>query len=245
MYGDQALQRLVGPEFRHLIYVLDVGCGTGEQSKVFYDNGKWVVEVDPRLGRESYWKKPIEDCDFEQNDFDIIWCCHVLEHLYNTRLVLRRFRFWLKPGGVLAITVPPMKPEIVGGHLTVWNAGLLLYNLVVAGFDCRRAAIKTYGYNISVLVTVTEGLLLPVLDNDAGDLEKLAHLFPPELNVKQGFNGDIAELNWFAMLDSTKDLNRVTLDSTKDLNRVTLDSTKDLNRVTLDSTKDFNHGSTD
>ena len=58
----------------------------------------------------------------------------------------------LKEGGVLAITVPPLKNEIVGGHLSLWNSGILLYQLVVAGFDCREAIVKKYGYNISVIV---------------------------------------------------------------------------------------------
>ena len=42
----------------------------------------------------------------------------------------------MKDDGVLAITVPPGESLVIGGHLTNWNAGILLYNLVLAGFDC-------------------------------------------------------------------------------------------------------------
>lgn len=99
----------------------------------------------------------------------------------------------LEDDGILAITIPPLKHAIVGGHLTLWNAGLLIYNLILAGFDCSKASVKTYGYNISVIVRkkqAVHGQL--VMDN--GDIETIAHLFP--FNAKQGFHGEIKEINW-------------------------------------------------
>ena len=80
-----------------------------------------------------------------------------------------------------------------GGHLSLWNAGLLLYNLILAGFDCRSAAVKTYDYNVSVIVR-KKAAPLPELTYDFGDIEKLSQFFPFE--AKHGFDGNIESINW-------------------------------------------------
>ena len=125
--------------------------------------------------------------------YDCIWCSHVLEHQLNPNFFLTKIFHTLKDDGVLAITVPPRKDEIVGGHVTLWNAGLLLYNLILAGFDCKDAAVKSYGYNISVIVNKRTAIL-PELNYDAGDINALNEFFP--LGVYEGFDGNIQELNW-------------------------------------------------
>ena len=84
-------------------------------------------------GREIRAKldHPVIDCD-----------AHVLEHQRNVGAFLERLHALLVEGGVLAITVPVHPRErLIAGHLTSWNAGLLCYNLVLAGFDCRAARV--------------------------------------------------------------------------------------------------------
>ena len=125
--------------------------------------------------------------------YDCIWCSHVLEHQLNVNHFLTKIFHTLKDDGVLAITVPPLKHAIVGGHITLWNAGLLLYNLILAGFDCKDAAVKSYGYNISVIVNKRTAIL-PELNYDAGDMNALNEFFP--LGVYEGFDGNIQEINW-------------------------------------------------
>ena len=71
----------------------------------------------------------------------------ILEHQLNVNLFLEKIKNLLVSDGILAIVVPIRKPNIVGGHLTLWNLGLLLYNLVIAGFDCSEASCITYDYN--------------------------------------------------------------------------------------------------
>lgn len=127
--------------------------------------------------------------------FDGIWCAHVLEHQMNIGAFLENLRHDLRPGGVLAITVPPLKHEIVGGHVSLWNEGLLIYNLVLAGFDCRDAQVGVYGYNISVIVDRVDAKL-PPLKHDRGDIEALAELFPHSLHVYQGFPGNFGSIGW-------------------------------------------------
>ena len=169
--------------------VLDIGAGDGSHAALFRDMGKCVDTCD------------IKDADYVGDymttffpiRYDLVWCSHVLEHQLNVNEFLKKVAADLNEGGYLVVTVPPLKHEIVGGHVTLWNAGLLLYNLILAGFDCGQARVKQYGYNISVIVRY-EPIILPKLKMDFGDIETLAPYFP--MDVKNGFNGQIEELNW-------------------------------------------------
>lgn len=194
--GSQALSRLL--DYCDVKRILDIGSGTGEHAAIMRGSGREVVTVSleppadyieaypgPRMFRE----------------FDAIWASHVLEHQPDVGVFLRRCFRDLRIDGLLAVTVPPAKPEIVGGHLTTWNAGLLLYNLIVAGFDCRDARVSgVYAsgpgyppYNISVIVR-KRAAALPALRFDCGDIERLAKFFP--CPVSQGFDGRLPDINW-------------------------------------------------
>lgn len=81
-----------------------------------------------------------------------IWCSHCLEHQLNPGEFLNKVFCDLEPGGLLALTVPPPKKEIIGGHVTAWNEAVLIHQLIMAGFDCRDAEVWRYGYNISALL---------------------------------------------------------------------------------------------
>jgi hypothetical protein len=98
---------------------------------------------------------------------------------------------------VLAITVPPRKDELVGGHLSLWTPALLVYHLLHAGLDCRTARVGVYGYDISVLVrnaSLPEGVL-PKLVQDAGDITVLAEWFPWQ-GVRERWPGMAPAVNW-------------------------------------------------
>lgn len=125
--------------------------------------------------------------------YGLVWCSHVLEHQPNPNSFLKKCISHIEDDGYLAVTVPPLKHEIVGGHLTLWNAGLLLYNLIVAGLDCSKAKVKTYGYNISVVVKKSP-IELPPLKYDNGDINTLAEFFP--CSVTEGFDGRLCSVNW-------------------------------------------------
>lgn len=183
--------------------VLDIGCGKGTHSKVFCQHGKTVTAID--FGTSEYFRQRSEDDNLPElhlgnymaydfgKKFDCIWASHVLEHQVDVDRFLRKVHSDLKEDGVLAVTVPPMKPQIVGGHVNNFNMGLLLYRLVLAGFDCSEASGLKYGYNISVIVK-KKTIELPPLDFDTGDIDRLATYFP--FPVQEGFNGDIEIVNW-------------------------------------------------
>jgi SAM-dependent methyltransferase len=192
MLGSEALDFLLRDfEFTS---VVDVGCGAGRHARCFADAGKDVTTISfERYG--DFAPTFVGDfADFRaEQPFDLVWCSHTLEHQRNVGQFLERLIALAKPGGLIAITVPPARHRIVGGHVTMWNAGLLLYNLVLAGLDCRHAKVLTYGYNISVIVR-RRLADLPPLRHDAGDIERLARFFP--LPMKQKSEGRIERVRW-------------------------------------------------
>ncbi|HSH84370.1 MAG TPA: methyltransferase domain-containing protein [Guyparkeria sp.] len=185
--GDQALSRFLEYDWD---ICLDIGSGHGLHSKAMREAGRSTIMVD--LGHEA----DIQSDYLSMHTIapvDAIWCSHTLEHQVDPGAFLRRMYQDLADGGILAVTVPPLKHEIVGGHVTLWNAGLLLYQLIMAGFDCSQARVGTYGYNISVIVE-RQGFDMPELKHDCGDIETLAPYFP--LPVWQGFDGRVGDIDW-------------------------------------------------
>ncbi len=188
--------------------VLDVGCGGGQQARMFCNAGKDVTGIDMPTShhvfeiKESVAALPIKYIcdDFATHDFngklfDCVFACHVLEHQRNAGMFLGKMISVTEDQGYLCVTVPPAKKQIVGGHVSFWNAGLLLYNLVLAGIDCSQAMVKSYGYNVTVIVQKKAITLPDNLSHDSGDIEKLAQFLPVGCK-KQSFNGNIKQINW-------------------------------------------------
>lgn len=192
MRAAYALQKLL-LEYRFTT-VLDIGCGDGGHSEAFRAAGKEVTSID-LAGRYT----AAEHADYMErhyrSPYDAIWCCHVLEHQLNAHSFLLKVFNELKEGGVLCLSVPPMKPQVVGGHVTIWNAGLLMYNLILAGFNCSSIRVKREGYNISAIIEKVAIRNFPELAYDRGDIKRLSEYFPPTCR-REGFNGNIEELAW-------------------------------------------------
>lgn len=187
MHADRAFRAVVSMRPATL---LDIGSGDGEHARGFEAAGCQVTTISLRKPASIIG----DYCAHEfAEPFDCIWASHVLEHQPNVGVFLRKCFRDLKDGGIFAVTVPPRKDAIVGGHVSLWNAGLVLYRLILAGFDCTDASVLTYGYNISVIVR-KRAAVLPALAMDEGDIERLAQFFP--LPVRQGFDGNIQRINW-------------------------------------------------
>lgn len=189
MLADKALSKLLEKPFHT---VLDIGCGKGEAAKILREAGKQVTALD--IAHNPNADVIVDYMNFKEKPFDAIWCAHVLEHQHNPHKFLCKIKEDLTKDGWLAITVPPRKDEIVGGHISLWNAGLLVYHLALAGFDCSNCSIKTYDYNCSVIVQNGWKTKPSNLTYSNGDIEKLKPYLPSFFH--HGVNGMIEEWNW-------------------------------------------------
>jgi len=169
--------------------VIEVGGGNSTTAEYLKNNGKSVIDID-------YADNGIRFEDVEiVGKVDGLYCSHTLEHVRNPGIFLDKIRDCVAPGGVICLIVPPAKHNIVGGHLSIWNAGLLLYNLIRAHIDCSDARISTFGYNIAVAVrNIYAEFYENELREDNGDIETLARFFP--FDVVQGFDGRVVAHNW-------------------------------------------------
>jgi 2-polyprenyl-3-methyl-5-hydroxy-6-metoxy-1,4-benzoquinol methylase len=103
--------------------------------------------LDVRMGQ-------LTEIDVPAASFDIVTLWHVLEHVPNPHLVLRKVYAVLKPGGMIAVAVPneenflvrrrfgrvkmnPFAPLPFGGeiHLSYFRPATLRATLRAAGFD--------------------------------------------------------------------------------------------------------------
>ncbi len=135
--------------------VLDLGCGEGRHAITAYlleaveSVGVDLSIDDLKTTRQRFgeFARP-NDCTrslvvsvadgarlpFGDNAFDKVICAEVLEHIPDYRGVLREIARVLKPGGVLAVSVPRFLPEWIcwrlsdeyhareGGHIRIFNA---------------------------------------------------------------------------------------------------------------------------
>jgi len=192
--AGEALALVIARAGGRALRVLDIGCGGGGHAAAMRAAGLRVTTLDVLGDIEP---RPDMVGDFlaleMPGPFDVVWASHVLEHQRNPGLFLDKVFRDTREGGLVAVTVPPLKHEIVGGHLSLWNAGLLLYHLVLAGFDCREASVKEYGYNVSVVVEKRAAALPPLVSGDP-DIERLAQFFP--VPVWHGFHGRLEAVRW-------------------------------------------------
>ncbi len=183
--------------------VLDVGGGNLLASSYFSSRGMSVDVSDygtsPYLTSAALADAGINqffDGDFNSYNFpkkyDLVWASHVLEHQPNVQGFLEKIVSLVSDEGYIALAVPPRKPYIVSGHINLFNPGLLLYRMVLAGLDCSKSKVFQYDGNICLFVQVNK-VTLPELNYDIGDIEALSDLFPN--SPSDGFNGDFMYCN--------------------------------------------------
>lgn len=183
---------------------LEIGCGDGHDFAYIRASGQFsdltCIDVKPSSGDGVH----IQD-DFLQHEFadsyDAILCSHVLEHSPNPGLFLTKIHRLLHEGGVLCVNLPPLKQAITAGHLTLWNPGLLLLNLVRAGFDCSAAKVRVKGYNIALVLVKKScppsfGFDPDSAQSDRRFLPDGLSWFRKRSNGVYYFKGDFRNLNW-------------------------------------------------
>ncbi len=183
--------------------VLDVGCGVGDHAKIFMHYGKIVTGIEAGFTAPTHNKAfdfihaEFLDHVFEKT-YDLVWCSHVLEHQLNVGAFISKLFDCCNSNGKVAIIVPDALGKIVEGHVSFWNVGLLMYNIIQCGYSCRNAAAKTSGGNVSVIVP-KEPMQIA---NDYRARGDSSQYFPNEIHMGRtrfggiNFDGNIQELNW-------------------------------------------------
>jgi SAM-dependent methyltransferase len=102
--------------------ILDVGCGQGLALAEFAARG--LLPIGVALGREDvaacrmagFDVREMDQSflDFDDAEFDLVWCRHCLEHSIFPYFTLSEFERVLKPGGLLYVEVPA--PDTSSAH---------------------------------------------------------------------------------------------------------------------------------
>ena len=149
--------------------VLDMGCGAGRHAFELYRRGARVVALDMdanELGDVAAMFSAMSDegqageggsaqavrgnayqLPFADDTFDRIVAAEVLEHLPNDLRAMSELARVLKPGGMLAVSVPRWLPEKVcwalsddyheveGGHVRIYESDVLKGRLTRTGLE--------------------------------------------------------------------------------------------------------------
>lgn len=198
--GESFIKQIT--EFLSFESVIDIGSGEGRQKLYFESCGKKVSTCDFSINNGAHCNNQKNKYDYVGDfvtlniprKFDLVFSSHVLEHQRNVGLFLEKKKEVCKDNGFICTIVPIRKPFVTGGHCSIWNPGLLLYNLILAGVDCSECYLKQTDYDICVIVKNKQiDLKKENLTYDMGDVNKLMKYFPFELT--EPFNGDIMHIN--------------------------------------------------
>ena len=103
------------PYFKKGGKLLEIGCSNGSFLEELRGLGWQVKGIEMSQESSTFARekrgldvenKRIEDCDFKQNEFDVIIMNMVLEHLYSPFEVMEKIAKWLKPKGEWILSVP-------------------------------------------------------------------------------------------------------------------------------------------
>jgi SAM-dependent methyltransferase len=153
--------RLAASHLRARERVLDVGCDMGFMLEAAKSDGfKELHGIEPvpaaRTVAETVEGAIVTDKFFEQTDypadyFDLITLIHVLDHLYDPRIVLRQARNNLRPGGlVLAVVhnVRSLLGLLLGERFPIFN----LYHHYFFDRDTLAELFRRQGYEVVKVV---------------------------------------------------------------------------------------------
>lgn len=169
--------------------VLEIGSGGGEFAYLLTKLGFAVQGIEPNEGYGNYSKTAYgldvqigfaQNTEFAPERFDFITLSHVLEHIDDPTLVLKKIHGWLKNDGLVAIEVPNVeatcqspKSTFHAAHLFNFNQASLALLAEKSGFTIVKSFFSKDKGNLSLIarknteLTVTPKLTL------AGNCEKI------------------------------------------------------------------------
>ncbi len=136
--------------------VLEIGSGGGEFSYLLNKLGFSVKGIEPNEGYGNYSKSEYgldvqigfaQNTEFAPESFDFITTSHVLEHVDDPTLVLKKLHGWLNSDGILAIEVPNVEATCQSPKSTFHTAHLFNFNQATLSLlveKCGFTVIKTF-----------------------------------------------------------------------------------------------------
>jgi SAM-dependent methyltransferase len=182
--------------------VLDLGCGQGRHALEALRRGAEVTAADlddtalsevavmaaamteagevSTCGSLIVQRADALDLPFENGAFDVVIVSEVLEHIPNDGVAIREMHRVLRPGGLVAVTVPRSLPERVcwalsndyhsnpGGHVRIYRGHELLgrlceVGLVPRGRDHAHALHSPYWWLKCAVGVRRDDAVLPTL----------------------------------------------------------------------------------
>ena len=143
--------------------VLDAGAGQGTFSQLLHEHGFEVTSTDASAAAVEVLRRrlagpvlqaDVADLPFTDETFDAAVLGEVLEHLADDRAALREVARVLRPGGVLAVSVPanPARfgpSDVWAGHVRRYAREQLVAACTSSGFAVRRCV--GWGFPFSAL----------------------------------------------------------------------------------------------
>jgi 2-polyprenyl-3-methyl-5-hydroxy-6-metoxy-1,4-benzoquinol methylase len=142
-YGEQDLIRM--PQYRKKLdllvkagakgRLLEIGACTGLFLNEAKKRGFEVEGIEPsegncRIARQNYnlnvHTGRVEDFNFPEGSFDVVFSSHVFEHLLNPLAATRKIVSWLRPGGFIMIEVPNQFDNLVFKLRRLAGAGIII-----------------------------------------------------------------------------------------------------------------------
>ncbi len=184
--------------------ILDVGCGEGRHTFAVYRLGCQVFALDKdreSLLKTLYVLRVMEKrgegkgkamvlrgdgllLPFRDRSFDKIICAEVMEHIHQDLEAAKELVRVLKPGGIMAVTVPTPFTEKVygwlspdyfktpGGHIRIYSPRQLADLLTTCGLEIVKMGFAHSFHSLYWVLRCLAGL-----HNDKATLPKLYHRF--------------------------------------------------------------------
>ncbi len=101
--------------------LLDVGCGSGIVMK--YIKSEWFG-IDMNAGEytknnTNFTKEDIHVLPYEDKTFDIVFCCHTLEHVLSPFICLSEMKRILKDDGSIILSIPILPHFVIESHFYI------------------------------------------------------------------------------------------------------------------------------
>ncbi len=131
-------EQLCGSPPKKNMKALDVGSGLGQTVVALTKAGFEAIGIEPsysfyessilysKLPREKFINNSFENIKLNDNEYDLITCANIIEHLYNPSVSLLKCVKALKPRGLLCICVPSsnwLKATIVNVYYKLIGSG--------------------------------------------------------------------------------------------------------------------------